>query len=74
VVKSYTTRTIGCSDASGLTDPVEVTSTGGTSLRYDTTGHQFIQNWKTPTGAGTCYAATMTTQDGTTLTALFKIK
>jgi hypothetical protein len=74
VVKSFTTRTIGCSDASGLTDPVEVTSTGGTSLRYDTTGHQFIQNWKTPTGAGTCYAATMTTQDGTTLTALFKIK
>jgi hypothetical protein len=36
-------------------DPVEFVTTGNTSLRYDTTGMQFIQNWKTPTAAAsTC--------------------
>ena len=51
-----------------------MTSTGGTSLRYDATGGQFIQNWKTPTGAGSCYTATMTALDGSSITAYFKIK
>jgi hypothetical protein len=73
-VKSFTTKKIAC-DGTSPEDAVEVTSTGGTSLRYDTTGGQFIQNWKTPTGqAGSCYQATMTTQDGGTITALFKLK
>lgn len=52
----------------------EPTSTGGTSLRYDSTAGQFIQNWKTPTGAGTCYSATMTAADGSSITAFFKLK
>ena len=57
-------------------DDVEATTTGGTTLRYDTTAGQFIQNWKVPTGsAGTCYAATITAADNTTtITALFKLK
>ncbi len=42
----------------------------GTSLRYDGTGQQFIQNWKTPPGAGTCYRVTLTLIDDTTQTAL----
>ncbi len=57
-----------------MKDAVEIVSTGGTSLRYDTTGGQFIQNWKTPTGAGTCYSATMTAADGSAITAYFKLK
>lgn len=57
------------------TDAVEVlATTGGTSLRYDTTAGQFVQNWKTPTTKGACYAATMTTNDGSAITALFQIK
>jgi hypothetical protein len=52
----------------------ELTATGGTSLRYDATGGQFIYNWKTPTGAGTCYKVTVTAQDGSTLSAYFKLK
>jgi hypothetical protein len=52
----------------------EVTTTGGTILRYDTTAGQFIQNWKTPTSRGTCHKVTMTTDDGSTITALFKLK
>jgi hypothetical protein len=72
-VKSFTQAKITC-NAAALTDDVEVTTTGQTSLRYDTTGGQFVQNWKTPTGAGTCYRVTMTTQDSSTLTAYFKLK
>jgi hypothetical protein len=43
-------------------------------LRYDTTAGQFIQNWKTPTGAGSCYIATMTAKDGSAISAQFKTK
>jgi hypothetical protein len=55
-------------------DAIELTATGGTSLRYDTTGGQFVYNWKTPTGAGTCHAVTITAQDGSYKTAYFKLK
>ena len=51
-----------------------MTSTGSTSLRYDTTARQFIYNWKTPTTAGKCYRVTMTTLDGSSLVAYFKLK
>ena len=62
--------------ASGIEDPVDVafTTTGGTSLRYDTTDGQFIQNWKTPNGGGKCYKVTMTTVDMSKLEAYFKTK
>jgi hypothetical protein len=73
MIKSFTQTKVTCS--TGAEDAIEeIVSTGGTSLRYDTTGGQFIQNWKTPTGAGNCYKVTMTTQDGSTLSALFKLK
>jgi hypothetical protein len=52
-------------------DAIEVTATGGTSLRYDSTGGQFIYNWKTPTGTG-CYTVTMIAADGSKITAYFK--
>ena len=55
-------------------DAVEVTATGGTSLRYDTSGGQFIYNWQTPKKPGTCYRVTMTAADGSSLSALFKLK
>jgi hypothetical protein len=51
----------------------EVVTTGGTVLRYDATGRQFINNWKSPTSLG-CWTVTMTTADGSKLSALFKTK
>jgi hypothetical protein len=74
-IASFKTAKVDCGSVSGApTDEIEVTSTGGTSLRYDTTGGQFIQNWQTPKTAGICYRAMMTTLDGSTLTAYFKMK
>lgn len=52
----------------------EVAPAGSTLLRYDSTGGQFIYNLKTSGKAGDCYRATMTTQDGSTLVANFKLK
>jgi len=71
-VMSFSARAVPCTG--GAEDLIELFSTtGGTSLRYDATAGQFIQNWKTPTGAG-CYKTTMTTQDGSTIFAFFKTK
>ena len=72
-VKSLTNAQTSC-DANALTDDIETTATGGTVLRYDTTDGQFIYNWKTPNTAGKCYRVTMTTLDGSSLAAYFKLK
>ncbi len=73
VVTSFTQQKVSCTP--DTKDPIEeIASTGGTSLRYDGTGGQFIQNWQTPRQAGACYRVTMTAQDGSPLIALFKLK
>jgi hypothetical protein len=72
-VKSFVQTKVAC-ESGATADEIEVTSTGGTSLRYDSTGGQFIQNWQTPKSAGSCYRVTMTTQDGLSISANFKLK
>jgi hypothetical protein len=52
----------------------DVPNTGATALRYDTTAHQFIQNWQTPKGANKCYVVRMTTITGQYIQAYFKTK
>ena len=56
-------------------DPVDfVASTGQTTLRYDTTGKQWIENWATPkVAATTCYRTYVTFADGSTLEAFFQL-
>jgi hypothetical protein len=72
-IEGFTAKGITC--PSGVTtDDIEVTATGGTALRYDTTAGQFVYNWKTPTGAGKCYSITMKAKDGSSLSANFKLK
>lgn len=72
-VASFAAAKIACS--SGVVeDAVELVATGGTTLRYDAAGGQFIQNWQTPKSVGSCYRTTMTTTDGSSLTAQFKLK
>ena len=73
VVDFFIASTINCT-TSGTEDPIEFTTTGGTSLRYDSTSGQFIQNWQTPKAGGKCYAVTMATDDGSSLVAYFKTR
>ena len=72
-IASFRTAAIDCGTQAG-SDEIEIVSTGGTSLRYDASGGQFIQNWQTPKKAGACYAVTMTTADGSTIGANFRLK
>jgi len=72
-ITSFTAAKVTCS--TGTEDVVEnFTTTGATTLRYDATGGQFIQNWQTPKSAGACYKVTMTSADGSAISALFKLK
>jgi hypothetical protein len=76
VVDTFKVGAVNCQTLSGSpTDDIEQYSTGATALRYDTKSGQFIQNWQTPKGkAGTCYQVKLTTDDGSSLVASFKLK
>lgn len=72
-VEDFTVRSLSCLWLpSGAEEPVEFTTPGKSQLRYD--GEQFAQNWKTPKGADRCYVVTMTTIDGSSLSALFRTR
>lgn len=71
---AFRVQQVTCATGGATEDAVELTTTGGTAVRYDTTGGQYVQNWKTPTTVGACYAASVTAVDGTTVgAAYFKI-
>jgi len=74
VVKSFVATPVACPTTGMTADEIEFTTTGGTSLRYDWTAGQFINNWQTPKKPGACYKVTMTTQDDSFLYAFFKLK
>jgi hypothetical protein len=73
-VKSFIQKQVACPGSSAPTDAIEITTAGGTSLRYDSTAGQFIQNWATPKKPGTCWNVTMTTQDDSQVSANFMLK
>ncbi len=70
-ISGLTATKINCT--TGAEDAIEVTATGSTSLRFDSTSDQFIYNWQTPKSLG-CYSVTVTTNDGSTLKAFFSLK
>jgi hypothetical protein len=73
-VKSLSYVKVTCAGVA-IEDAIEeIAPTGGTLLRYDSTGGQFVYNLKTSGKAGDCYRATMTTQDGSKVEANFKLK
>jgi hypothetical protein len=73
-IKSFTQAKVNCVAGEG-TDEVDLTITGSTSLRYDTTDKQWIQNWQTPkVSTDTCYRATVTFADGSSLSAFFRLR
>jgi hypothetical protein len=70
-IVSFTANAAAC-DTGAAADEIELTTTGGTSLRYS--DGQFIQNWQTPRTPGKCSKVTMKTTDGSSISALFKLK
>ena len=71
VIASVSIVQVGCSTtASQVT--MQATTGGNTALTYS--GGKYQQNWKTPKSAGSCYRVTVTTVDGATLDAYFKLK
>jgi hypothetical protein len=73
---AFSTTTFACPGATtSLSDEVDFTTTGSTSLRYDSVEQQFIQNWKTPSvKSDTCYRTTVTLHDGSTISAFFRLR
>jgi len=75
-ILAFNQQKLGSCGVTGVDDPVEtISDTGGTTLRYDGTAGQWIQNWKTPkVNADTCYRAWVTFADGSSLEAFFKLR
>jgi hypothetical protein len=71
VQRPFTVTPVTCADADTPAEEVEFTTSGKTELRY--TDGKFQQNWKTPRTKG-CYQVTISTTDGATLTADFRLR
>jgi hypothetical protein len=72
VVQPLTATQTACDG--GSTETIELTPTGGTSMRYDTDGGHFIYNWKTPKKPGYCYTITVALTNGASLSANFELR
>jgi hypothetical protein len=74
-IASFTQDSINCNTlVSTGAELVEIKINGKTPLKYNGQLGQFIANWKTPNQANTCWAVKVTTTDGPSITAYFKLK
>ena len=75
VVEGITVEDVPCPGArGGGRGPVAWTSTGGAEVRYDPGSGRFEVPWQAPHAAGACLELTLSTTDGSTLSALFRTR
>lgn len=73
-LKSTKVQSIACAALTSLESQIELTTTGGTALRYDFTAAQYVLNWQTPKLPGTCWRLDLVFADGSTRSANFKLR
>lgn len=77
IVQSFTWAKVPCTNlnAAATETPITQFTSGKNEFRYDADSGQFILTWKTPTKpARSCYRVTMSTVDGSSLVAYFRLK
>jgi hypothetical protein len=74
ILSSATQRSVQCDTQAPVSTDTEITTAGGSTLQYDPIADQYTYVWKTDKGWGnSCRILTITLNDGTVKTALFKL-
>ena len=71
VMASFTQTQVSCSAGTVIAGPVAAVSPDG--LRYANSG-TFVLGWLSPEQPGTCWVVTVTTLDGSSLSAAFRLR
>lgn len=74
VVAGFRVARVACPLEAWAAEEVDFTAPGSSSLTYDSAAGVFRQNWKTPRSPGHCYEVSLVTIDGSSLSALFRLR